>query len=70
MLDKIAKISGGRNLIAPILGYDTIETGKGNGVELVMNRGAVIALDETLKAAEALEWLDKGHEITRQDKKG
>jgi hypothetical protein len=69
LLNKIAKTHRGENLIAPVLGYDTISTTDGRGVELVMNRGAVIALDETLMQKGALEWLDKAREISLQDRR-
>lgn len=45
LLEKLNRTHGGKNLLAPILGYDTIKTG---GVELIMNRSALVALDQTV----------------------
>ena len=45
LLERLNRPGGGINLLAPVLGYDTIKTG---GVELVMNRSALVALDQTV----------------------
>jgi hypothetical protein len=60
LLNKINNTRGGRNLIAPILGYDTIQSGS---VELVMNRSAVITLGKTLGSSGLGQYFQRAREV-------
>ena len=61
LLNKINNTYDGKNLIAPILGYDTIKLN--NGVELVMNRSALITLDRTLSGGDLSTFYKRARDV-------
>ena len=66
MLNKINNTRGGKNLIAPVLGYDTIKSGS---VELVMSRSALITLDKTLGPRDLQKFFKRAQDV-RAERKG
>jgi|APSaa5957512493_1039668.scaffolds.fasta_scaffold01528_3 hypothetical protein len=66
LLNKINNTSNGRNLIAPILGYDTIQSGS---VELVMNRSAVITLGRTLGSSGLSQFFKQASDVRSEGRR-
>jgi hypothetical protein len=66
LLNKINNTRGGRNLIAPILGYDTIQSGS---VELVMNRSAVITLGRTLGSSGLSQFFKQASDVRSEGRR-
>jgi hypothetical protein len=66
LLNKINNTRGGRNLIAPILGYDTIQSGS---VELVMNRSAVITLGRTLGSSGLSQFFKQAADVRSEGRR-
>ena len=60
LLAKLSDNYGGKNLIAPILGYDTIQY---DSRELVMNRSALIALGKTADSKELEVYYDRARKV-------
>jgi hypothetical protein len=56
----------GAGYIAPLLGYDSIDAG--GGVELVHNRGAIVAVDHSMGKSEAQQIMANGKEIRTKKK--
>ena len=56
----------GAGYIAPLLGYDSINAG--DGVELVHNRGAIVAVDHSMGQSEVLEIRANGKEMRTKKK--
>ena len=63
LLSKLGNTRGGRNLIAPILGYDTIQY---DSRELVMNRSALIALGKTADQQELEVYYERARQVREE----